>query len=212
MRLIKKIICISLGVMLLLGVSGCGFDKAKERTPTEAVSQSLDSIKSGDSEKIQDMLSENLPINIKGNLGFKELLPKSSEKMKDSLKKITYNINSENINGDKAVVNVTVNGPDLKELFDTLISDVVKDIKSGELRITKVDIDKISKKYDNKFSELAKNIQTTERTGDIELEKKNGKWVADTDDLCELSVNIDSDDYDNKYEISENDIYKLLGK
>lgn len=105
-----------------------------------------------------------------------------------------------------------MNGPDLKELFDTLISDVVKDIKSGELRITKVDIDKISKKYDNKFSELAKNIQTTERTGDIELEKKNGKWVADTDDLCELSVNIDSDDYDNKYEISENDIYKLLGK
>lgn len=212
MKVIKKIICISLGFMLLSGISGCVFDKAKKKTPTEVVSQSLDYIKSGDSEKIQDMLSENLPINIKGNSGLKELLPKSSEKMKDSLKKITYNINSENINGDKAVVNVTVNGPDLKELFDTLISDVVKDIKSGELRITKVDIDKISKKYDNKFSELAKNIQTTERTGDIELEKKNGKWVADTDDLCELSVNIDSDDYDNKYEISENDIYKLLGK
>lgn len=212
MRLIKKIICISLGFMLLSGVSGCGFDKAKEKTPTEIASQSLDSIKSGDSEKIQDMLSENLPINIKGNSGLKELLPKSSEKMKDSLKRITYNINSENINGNKAVVNVTVNGPDLKEPFNTLISDVVKDIKSGELRITKVDIDKISKKYDNKLSELAKNIQTTERTGNIELEKKNGKWIADMGDLSKLSVNIDPDDYDNKYEISENDIYKLLGK
>lgn len=212
MKVIKKTIFIALGFMLLAGLSGCGFDKADERTPTEVVSQSLDSIKSGNGEKIQDMLSENLPINIKGNSGLKELLPKSSEKMEAELKKITYKINSENINGDKAVVNVTVNGPDLKEPFDKLISDVVKDIKSGELSITKFDIDKESKKYDNELSELTKDVKTTERTGNIELEKKNGKWVADTDDLCELSVNIDPDDYDNKYDISSNDIFKLLGK
>lgn len=212
MKVIKKIICISLGFMLLSGISGCGFDKAKERTPTEVVSQSLDYIKSGDSENIQGMLSENLPINIKGNSGLKELLPESSEKLEDALKNITYKVNSENINGNKAVVNVTVNGPDLKEPFDMMISDVVKDIKSGELRITKFDIDKVSKKYDSSFSDLIKNVKTTERTGNIELEKKHGKWVVNMDDLSKLSININPDDYDDKYELSSDDIHKLLDK
>lgn len=212
MKVIKKIICISLGFMLLSGISGCGFDKAKERTPTEVVSQSLDYIKSGDSENIQGMLSENLPINIKGNSGLKELLPESSEKLEDALKNITYKVNSENINGNKAVVNVTVNGPDLKEPFDMMISDVVKDIKSGELRITKFDINKVSKKYDNSFSDLIKNVKTTERTGNIELEKKHGKWVVNMDDLSKLSININPDDYDDKYELSSDDIHKLLDK
>lgn len=212
MKVIKKIICISLGFMLLSGISGCVFDKAKKKTPTEVVSQSLDYIKSGDSENIQGMLSENLPINIKGNSGLKELLPESSEKLEDALKNITYKVNSENINGNKAVVNVTVNGPDLKEPFDMMISDVVKDIKSGELRITKFDIDKVSKKYDSSFSDLIKNVKTTERTGNIELEKKHGKWVVNMDDLSKLSININPDDYDDKYELSSDDIHKLLDK
>lgn len=212
MRYIKKSLSLLLGVFLIFGLSGCGFDLSK-KTPTEVVSQSLDDIKSGDSDSILNMLNEDFPIIFKKNTGLKELLPLSSEKMEHLLKNITYKVNSEKVNGDNAEVSVTVKGPDLEEPVDKMMAVLVKDIKSGELGKDNFDLKNICEKYDKELSGLLNNAKTSERTDDIELEKKLGRWkIEDKDELFRLAVNINPDDYDDKYDISSSDLLKLLGK
>lgn len=212
MRYIKNVLIILLGIVFVVGGYGCGFDTTK-KTPTEVVSEALESIKTGDSESILKMLDDDLPIKLKRSLGLKELLPSSSDKMTQLLQNISYKVNSERIDGDNAEVNITVIGPNLDEPFEKLMSNIANDIKSGELGKENLELKKISTKYDDELSQLLDNVKTSERTGNIELENKRGQWVIDDkDDLCKLAVNIDPDDYDDKYDISSGDFMKLLGK
>jgi len=205
MKFIKNIMCMTLAFILFLGLSACGGDKT-QTTPTQEVKQCLDDIKSGDSQRIVNMFDNYFLIKIKNDSKFNELLSSSSEKMRLVLKDITYKFNSETIKGDEAVVNVTLTGPDLNEIFDQLSLNIAKDIQSGELNINNFDIKKVNEKYDSELSNLIKNAKTTERTANIELEKDHGKWVIDDEDLCKLVLNIDLDDYDDKYDVFFNDL------
>ena len=212
MRYMKNVLGMLFGIVFAVGLYGCEFNAAKN-TPTEVVSQSLESIKSGDSESILNLLDDDIPIKFKRSVGLKKLLPSSTEKMTELLKNINYKVNSEKINGYNGEVNVTVIGPEFDKAFDELMSNIVKDIQSGELGKGDLDLKKISAKYDNELSELLDNVKKSEWTGNIELEKKRGQWVIDSEDeLCRLAVNINPDDYDDKYDISSSDLLKLLGK
>lgn len=212
MRYIRRVLLMLLAVVFITGAYGCGFGGVT-KTPTEVTSETLDNIKSGDSNKIQNIFEGNGLIKINSSKGLSVILPSSSDKMKKLLQNINYNVNSERIDGDDAVVNVTVTGPDLNEVFDKLISNMVNDIKSGELTSDNFDMNKMSAKYDGELSELLENVKTSERTGDIELEKSRGKWVIDDEnEICRLAVNIDPDEFMDKYDLSSSDLLKLIRK
>lgn len=212
MRYIRRVLLMLLAVVFITRAYGCGFGGVT-KTPTEVTSETLDNIKSGDSNKIQNIFEGNGLIKINSSKGLSVILPSSSDKMKKLLQNINYNVNSERIDGDDAVVNVTVTGPDLNEVFDKLISNMVNDIKSGELTSDNFDMNKMSAKYDGELSELLENVKTSERTGDIELEKSRGKWVIDDEnEICRLAVNIDPDEFMDKYDLSSSDLLKLIRK
>ena len=98
MKLLKKISIIMTLVLSITAFYGC---KSKEPSPSDTVKTYFDEIKGADEATISTLLSN-----------VEETDTNSSKKMITEIQKLTYTINSESIDGEKATVNVKVNGPD----------------------------------------------------------------------------------------------------
>ena len=189
MKKSTKVIISLMLCVLTISLFGCGV-----KTPSDTVKQYLEQVKKGENGDFTNLLNNTLEKGEQNKEKSKEQNKdsKADKKISDDIKKITYTINSEKIDNDKATVNVKVNGPDLatvmgeyiqKSLVTAFSQAFSNDGKSEK------DMDKL---YEDILMQCLNNMKFTERTGDISLSKVDGKWKINSDgNLTKLLVNID---------------------
>ncbi len=107
------------------------------------------------------------------------------------MKKLFYTINSEKIDGDFAIVNIKVNGPDMATAMLDYIQQVFSNGLTQAFSTSKLTEEQSKKMDDDILSKCIDNIKYTDRTEDISLTKKDGKWEIVTNDaLMTLLINM----------------------
>ncbi|GAA0076650.1 hypothetical protein UT300005_10280 [Clostridium sp. CTA-5] len=188
MRNLKKVLSLALVFILLVGVCGC----AGKKTPTNTVKNYLEQVKKGENADFSKLLNENIEKKDEKTGQDKAKFDESEKKMLDSMKKLTYKINSENLDGDSAVVNVTATAPDLAAVIGEFFQKAISVAFSSAFSGNNASDEENEKMYDSMLSECLDNVKLTERTQDIHLEKVDGEWkIKDNDELAKLLVNID---------------------
>lgn len=189
MKGLKRIILMIMLLTLSFGVYGCS-----SKSPSNTVKNYLEQVKKGENGDFSKLLNQTLDKAKKEKeTPKKEASSESTKKITDSMKNLSYTINSEKIDGDSATVNVKVNGPDiataLANFFQKAITNAFSQAFSGN-NGTKEESDKL---YENMLLESLNDIKYTERTGDISLTKVDGEWkINNNDALTKLLINIDS--------------------
>lgn len=192
MKKFKKVVPFLLIFTLLFGVYGCG-----TKSPSDTTKEYLEEIKKGENGDFSSLLNKTLD-NSEAKAA-KTNKDESAKKLIESMKKLTYTINSEKIEGDKAVVNVKVNGPDVASVMvdymQKALAAAFNEAFSGK-EPTKEETEKV---FDKLLIECFNNVKFTDRTGDISLTKVDGKWKINSDDsLTKLLINIDESAFDSK--------------
>lgn len=190
MKLLKRISIIMTLVISVTAFYGC---KSKEPSPSDTVKSYFDEIKNADEEMIYMILSS-----------VDETDTNSSKKMISDIQKLTYKINSENINGDIATVNVTVNGPDISAVIAKAIQEMFTSALSQAFSGIEMTEEEENKLYDDILVKALNEVEFTDRTGDITLEKSENGWeITDENELTKLIINIDPTTFDENYFESE---------
>lgn len=193
MRKLKKALCITIAFILLIGVCGC----AEKKTPSNMVKNYLEEVKKGENASFSKLLNENIDKEKGKTNENKAKFDESEKKMIDTMKQVTYKINSETIDGESAIVNVTATAPDLAivigEFFQKAISVAFSNAFSGQ----NTSDEENQKVFDGILSECLDNVKLSERTQDIHIEKKDGEWnFTDGNELMKLLTNIDPSVFD----------------
>ena len=191
MNYLKKLLSIFITFIVAIVITGCG-----AKSPTEVLSDKLNSVKSGESSEFSQVFNGILSSDDK-NKDLKDSFSESTKKMEESIKNITYTINSETIDGDKAKVNVTLNGPDIAAALNQFIDKAFSEAFSQAFSVQTLSEEESNAKYDKMFVEILGGMKNTDRTMDIELIKENSEWkIKDENDLVKLILNIDPDTLD----------------
>jgi signal transduction histidine kinase len=183
MKLLKKISIIMTLVLSITAFYGC---KSKEPSPSDTVKTYFDEIKGADEATISTLLSN-----------VEETDTNSSKKMITEIQKLTYTINSESIDGEKATVNVKVNGPDMAAVIATSIQEMFTSVLSQAFSGTEMTEAEQNKLYDDIMVKALDGVTFTDRTGDITLEKSENGWEITSDnEITKLIMNIDPTTFD----------------
>lgn len=178
-------------LVLTAGMYGCG-----GKTPSNVVDETLDSIKSGKNKVFSQVINSKVGDSGK-NSDTEQVYSKSMSKFMDSIKKITYKVNSETIDNDIAKVNVTLNGPDFEAVLSQFMEKASTDAFSGNA----INNEETDTKYDEMLSEALDNAEPCERTMDIELIKDDKGWkIKKENDLLKLVANIDTSVFNNTFD------------
>ncbi|MDU2156930.1 MULTISPECIES: hypothetical protein [Clostridium] len=183
MKLLKRISIIMTLVLSITAFYGC---KSKEPSPSDTVKTYFDEIKGADEATISTLLSN-----------VEETDTNSSKKMITEIQKLTYTINSESIDGEKATVNVKVNGPDIAAVIATSIQEMFTSVLSQAFSGTEMTETEQNKLYDDIMVKALDGVTFTDRTGDITLEKSENGWEITSDnEITKLIMNIDPTTFD----------------
>ncbi|WP_029452166.1 DUF4878 domain-containing protein [Clostridium algidicarnis] len=185
MKKLKKITSIALILILAIGVYGCG-----SKSPSNTMKSYLEEIKTGKSGDLNKLFDERKETEEKKEGDISE---ENSQKLVDAMKKISYTINSEKIDGDAATVNVKVNGPDIAAAMLDYIQQVFSNGLTQAFSTNKLTEEQSKNMDDDILSKCIDNIKYTDRTEDVSLIKKDGQWEVVTNDaLMTLLINIKS--------------------
>ncbi|MBU3197498.1 DUF4878 domain-containing protein [Clostridium algidicarnis] len=185
MKKLKKITSIALIFILAIGVYGCGTE-----SPSNTMKNYFENIKTGKNSDFSKLLDET-----KENEERKEgdISEENSQKLVEAMKKISYTINSEKIDGDAATVNVKVNGPDIAAVMLDYIQQAFANGLTQAFSTNKLTEEQSKNMDDDILSKCIDNIKYTDRTEDVSLIKKDGQWeVVNNDQLMTLLINIKS--------------------
>ena len=183
MKLLKRISIIMTLVLSITAFYGC---KSKEPSPSDTVKTYFDEIKGADEATISTLLSN-----------VEETDTNSSKKMITEIQKLTYTINSESIDGEKATVTVKVNGPDMAAVIATSIQEMFTSVLSQAFSGTEMTEAEQNKLYDDIMVKALDGVTFTDRTGDITLEKSENGWEITSDnEITKLIMNIDPTTFD----------------
>ena len=204
MKLFKKIsLCLTL--VLSIGVLyGCN-----STSPSDVVKSKIDEIKDADDKLVSTMIEAMSAGAGEGQVEFTNELIKQAQKLE-------YEIASEDINGDEAVVSVDVNGFDLEATLVTSMTEIarvgVEQVLAG-VNTTDEENEELVMKI---MTDTVKNITLSNRTIKVNLIKEKSSWkFANENDLYLILFNFDptSFDYNNvdKY-IDEEALYNSLNE
>ncbi len=193
MKLLKKI---SIAMALMLSVTT--FYGCKSNSPSDTVKTYLDGIKNADEKTISTLLDEVEKEN-------EDTQSNSYKKVVSEIQKITYTINSESVDGDKATVNVKINGPDIAGVVAQSIQKMFTSALSQAFSGTEMTEEEQNKLYDDIMLECLNEVKFTDRTGDITLEKSDNEWkITDENEMIKLIMNIDPATFDPANTNTEN--------
>lgn len=162
----KKLI---LAVAILFLFTGCG---DMSNTPTKKVEDFLGKYQSMDSDvlsQLDDVIKEDMDMDDDDRTEYKSLMERQYQNL-------SYKIKNENINGDKATVDVEVEVYDYRNAIDK--AEEYRDKNKEEFQ----DEDKkddISKYIKYKIEELKKVSDKRKYTITFNLHKDDGEWVLE---------------------------------
>ena len=185
MKKLKYILSLFIIVILSIGLVGCG-----SKTPTTVVENYLDEVKKGEDGDASHLLKTVLEDFEEENSDDveEELSSEFNDELNKIMKKLEYKVNSETVDGDTAIVNVTVNGGNISNALVQAITSAMG--RTFELAFSGNEIsDEESEKIINEeFLNALKNIEFDERTCDISLVKEDKEWKIEEDDSLKILV------------------------
>lgn len=185
MNVVRRMLSLIVLLCLIGGLYGC-----TKQSPSDAVKTYLEQVKKADKEELTTLFSQSLNEN---QILMKDLNSfQSTEKLLDLMKTMTYTINSEEIQGESAKVNATVNGPDLAPIVREVIQKVFTNSFSVVVLGDESVQEEMNKLYDTLVLESLEKVKNTERSEELSLVKVNGQWEIKQDEsLIKLLINID---------------------
>jgi hypothetical protein len=201
MKQFKKIVLFMLLFILVVGIDGCGV-----KSPSATVKSYLEEVKKGTNGDFVKLLNQTIDQTKGKEESQKEKFSdETAKKFIDSMKNLTYTINSEKINGDSATVNVKIKGPDMAEMMTNFLKKAFGNALVQAFSGNQATEEETNKLYDSMLSESLNNIKNTDRTGDISLTKIDGQWKLNSNDaLGKLLLNLDSSFLNSQTQSTEN--------
>lgn len=166
------------------------------KTPSKAISNYFDEVKKG--YKSNDLLKIKSDTSItQMGESQEEMSDEVKELLLQSLRQINYTINSENVNGEKATVNVTVKGPNITNGMVNTIQESFKRILEKSSINSDMSEDEGKRIVDDTMIKNFKQLEIDERTADVILVKNSNGWtVDDNEDLCNLILGKSNESYE----------------
>lgn len=181
MKILKRYLSIILILVIGVGVTACG-----NSTPTSEVEEVLEGLRAGKREEVNVLVTDAINKSILGNSEelSKEVPSGMTEETQDLLNKVlgkmSYKINSENIENEKATVNVTLKGGNISKAFKGYLGDLLTLAYTSDVLST-TPKDEYFLLVNSIFYEKLKAIEYEDRSGDINLTKNGEKWVVEND-------------------------------
>lgn len=181
MKILKRYLSIILILVIGVGVTACG-----NGTPTSEVEEVLEGLRAGKREEVNVLVTDAINKSILGNSEelSKEVPSGMTEETQDLLNKVlgkmSYKINSENIENEKATVNVTLKGGNISKAFKGYLGDLLTLAYTSDVLST-TPKDEYFLLVNSIFYEKLKAIEYEDRSGDINLTKNGEKWVVEND-------------------------------
>ncbi|MBS5937578.1 hypothetical protein E5347_04725 [Clostridium sartagoforme] len=205
MKLLKKV---SLCLMLALSI-GVLYGCSNNASPSDFVKSEIDEIKDADDKLVSIMLKAMSAGEGEGEVEFTNELLKQAQRLE-------YEITSEDINGDEAVVTLDIHGFDLETTLVTSMTEIarvgVEQVLAG-VNTTDEENEELVMKI---MTDTVKNSDLSDRTIKVNLIKEKSSWkFANENDLYLILFNFDpaSFDYNNidKY-IDEDALYDSINE
>lgn len=168
-------------ILCLTFLVGCG--GGVDNSPKGVVTEYLEKVKTGDSSGLNTLLSVQLEEELGEDLTSDENVESDMDsEMADMLKEVQYKIMSENIEGDTAKVEVSINNYNFTNIFVGFLynymSEVINTSFSGE-EFSDEDADKLANDILEKEFKEAKQETRVEI---LTLKKENDIWKIEQDE------------------------------
>ena len=189
MKFFKKISLVLVLLLSTISLYGCG-----KESPTDVVDNYFKIVEEGAANpELLIASGAETGDNIEDDAFPKEIQIKLLEKMK----KITYEVNSENIDGDNAEVNVTVKGLDLNTVLGKVFEEAFEFAFAQELSGIQMTDEESEAYFNTLFNKYLDEATYSERTLDISLIKGDEGWeIEENDKLMKLLLGIDESTFD----------------
>ena len=170
----KLVVLITIILSLSMMLVGC-----KIESPTDVVNSYFTQLKNGDSEQANEFIESAISQSEEETSDqTKEETEETDEIMEEAFKlylsKIDVKVLSEEVDGDNAVVEVEINGPNFSNMMMEVIQEALADAFSGK----EMDDDYMSRS----FLEKVKSSKNEVRTGKVNLTKEDKQWKIKSDD------------------------------
>lgn len=166
----NKLKIMMMAILSIFILTGCG-----TKSPTEVVNSYFDEIKKGENAEVTEYLLESVESEEDStDSDENQADPKMEEAMKLYLSKIDAKVLSENIEKDKATVEVEVSGLN----FSNIILEVLQESLSSAFSGVEMSDEEIS----NSVLEKVKSGKIETRTGTVTLSKDEKEWKINTED------------------------------
>lgn len=180
----KKTMLALLMIMMctLMMVTGC-----KSETPTDVVNLYFSTIKKSDSKEAQKLIEDTIADEVlnkdTGETSTDDKTSDSSKKKESEpldkslqmyLSKVDAKVISEKINKDKATVKVEVKAPNYSDLLLKVMEESIADTFGGK-EVNQSDVEK-------NLEKKIKESKSYDRSGQINLTKKDNKWEIKSDE------------------------------
>lgn len=165
---LKMMITVALSMVI---VTGCG-----AKSPTEVVNSYFEEIKKGENAQVTEYILENVE-SIEENTTNSEEVKEDSkmeEAMKIYLSKLDAKVLSEEIDGDKASVEVEITGLNFSNIILEILGETLSNAFSG--------IETTEEDTSNSVLEKVKNGKVETRTGTVTLSKVDKVWKIESED------------------------------
>lgn len=186
-KILSAIIVVMVATTSLIG---CG----SNNSPKATVKAYFEEIKLGDNGDTKKLILSTLEEEVNPN-GKDEILEEDSfsneaeNAMNNVLSKIEYKIGEEQIDGDKATVNVSLNNVNFSNLFMQFLNKYMTEILNTSFEGKEMSDEELTKLSNDILIELMNTSEQETRNGDISLIKVDGEWQIDMNDtLKELML------------------------
>lgn len=196
MKKLKKLALILAMMLSTVLLYGCG-----GKTPTDVVDEYFKKVKSGNTD-VQHLFSmsgeeDNADVNSESDNLSEELQNKLLEKLKE----ISYKVNSENIDGDSANVNVTVKGMDFNVVIANAMQEAFSFALTQAFSGTEMTEEESDAYYNSLFIKYLDEVTYSDRTLDIELTKVDKEWkISEDSTITKLLFGIDESTFGDESE------------
>ena len=197
MKSLKKIALILVIILSTVSLYGCGGN-----SPTDVVNNYFKKVKNGETDikNLFVMVEQDSEENEEAlvNDSFSE---ETQKKLLDKMKEITYNVNNETIDGDNAIVNVTVRGMDFNIVLGKTMQEAIGYLFTQSLSGVEMSDEENDAYLNSLINKYLDEVTYSERTLDIELIKTDKEWkIKEGDSLSKLLLNIDESTFGGESE------------
>ncbi len=178
----KKILALTMVIVLALAMTACGGSGASNDTPTDAANAFLKAVQEQDTDAMAkvyqgdpaemdlvgeaEMDSENIPAEL-------------STLLSEQMQQFEYEVSNEVVDEDTATVDVKITTMNIGKAFEESINEFMEKAMAGEISSDTTEEELTAQLYAAFQEKLAAAEKDYEGTAVLNLSKVDGKWMVD---------------------------------